>query len=91
MWINPEDAKAEFDKLANHPILEIDFHKLILEYNGDFPELCGFSLALIMEKMSPLLDDFENSGQTLDEFTHERLSAFPNIAKFLKAYYSQNN
>jgi len=52
---------------------------------------CNSSLSKIIKNISPLLDDFENSGQTLDEFTHERLSAFPNIAKFLKAYYSQNN
>ncbi len=52
---------------------------------------CNSSLSKIIKNISPLLDDFENSGQTLDEFTHERLSAFPNIAKFLKAYCSQNN
>ena len=91
MWMNPEAAKAEVNRLIKHPIMEIDFRELIFEYCGELPDLCGFSLAKITEKMAPFLDDFENSGQTLDEFTLERLSSFPNMAKYLKAYYSQDN
>lgn len=91
MWMKPEDAKSEFDKLANHPMLEVDFCELIFEYCDESLGLCGFSWAKITEEMSPVLDDFENSGQTLDEFTRERLSTFPNMAQYLKAYYSQNN
>lgn len=89
--MKPEDAKAELDKLANHPTLKVDFRALICEYCAEYPELCGFSLAKITEELSPVLDDFENSGKTLDEFIAERLSAFPSMAEYLKSYYSQNN